>query len=71
MAMDAAIPQFMWCQRSDRVYVTIKVSDCTDAHVAVTSTNQLEFSGHGIAAMWRACDSSASGEVQALRGALV
>ena len=22
-----ATPEFMWCQRSDRVYVTIKVAD--------------------------------------------
>ena len=24
------IPEFMWCQRSDRVYVTIKVADVAE-----------------------------------------
>ena len=41
------IPEFMWCQRSDRVYVTIKVADCKDAMVNVTADNRLEFRGHG------------------------
>ncbi|KAL1519813.1 hypothetical protein AB1Y20_023320 [Prymnesium parvum] len=41
------IPEFMWCQRSDRVYVTVKVSDCTNARVNVTADHVLEFSGTG------------------------
>ena len=41
------VPEFMWCQRSDRVYVTIKVADCTDAQVRVTPDHTLEFTGHG------------------------
>ena len=41
------IPEFMWCQRSDRVYVTIKVSDCKNARVNVTADNVLEFAGSG------------------------
>ena len=41
------IPEFMWCQRSDRVYVTIKVSDCKNARVNVTVDNVLEFAGSG------------------------
>lgn len=43
-------PEFMWCQRSDRVFITIKVSDCADASVNVTAENMLEFrgSGHGM-----------------------
>ena len=41
------IPEFMWCQRSDRVYVTIKVSDCRDAWVNVTADHHLEFRGKG------------------------
>ena len=40
-------PEFMWCQRSDRVYVTIKVADCTDAEVNVTPDMVLTFSGTG------------------------
>ena len=47
MALKAAIPECVWCQRSGHVYVTIKVAACTDAHVIVTSANQLDFSGHG------------------------
>jgi len=41
------IPEFMWCQRSDRVFVTIKVADCQNAMVNVTALNVLEFRGHG------------------------
>ena len=37
----------MWRQRADRVYVTIKVSDCENAKVRVTALDELEFSGHG------------------------
>ena len=40
-------PEFMWCQRSDRVYVTIKVADCTDAEVNVTPDMVFTFSGTG------------------------
>lgn len=40
-------PEFMWCQRSDRLYVTIKVSDCKHARVDVTADNTLHFSGSG------------------------
>ncbi|EOD32031.1 hypothetical protein EMIHUDRAFT_449481 [Emiliania huxleyi CCMP1516] len=36
----------MWCQRSDRVYVTIKVADCVRAAVHVND-GELSFSGHG------------------------
>mmetsp|Transcript_13613 Transcript_13613/g.43645 ORF Transcript_13613/g.43645 Transcript_13613/m.43645 type:complete len:277 (-) Transcript_13613:124-954(-) len=39
-------PEFMWCQRSDRVYVTIKVADCVRAAVHVND-GELSFSGHG------------------------
>ena len=40
----------MWCQRSDRVYVTIKVADCKGARLNITEDNVLEFhgSGHGM-----------------------
>ena len=41
------IPEFMWCQRADRVYVTIKVADCANASVNVTEDNRLEFRGRG------------------------
>ena len=41
------IPEFMWCQRSDRVYVTIKVADCQETSVDVTSDHRLEFRGRG------------------------
>ena len=40
-------PEFMWCQRSDRVYVTIKVADCKDAKVNISGDSVLEFSGLG------------------------
>ena len=40
-------PEFMWCQRSDRVYVTIKVADCQKAKVNISNENVLEFSGLG------------------------
>ena len=41
------MPEFMWCQRSDRVFVTIKVSDCVGTHVNVTGDGVLEFRGTG------------------------
>ena len=41
------IPEFMWCQRSDKVYITIKVADCVNPSVNVTSDNVLEFKGKG------------------------
>lgn len=41
------VPEFMWCQRSDRVYVTIKVADCVDCSVNVTPEHVLEFRGRG------------------------
>ena len=41
------IPEFMWCQRCDRVYVTIKVADCLNAKVNVTQDHVLEFNGTG------------------------
>ena len=41
------IPEFMWCQRSDRVYLTIKVADCVNAAVDLPSANVLEFRGTG------------------------
>ena len=40
-------PEFMWCQRSDRVYITIKVADCQKANVNISGENVLEFSGLG------------------------
>ena len=43
----AATPEFMWCQRSDRVYVTIKVADCQETSVDVSSDHRLEFRGRG------------------------
>ena len=50
-ALDATseypIPEFMWCQRSDRVFITIKVADCKNAMVDVKSENVLEFTGTG------------------------
>lgn len=41
------VPEFMWCQRSDRVYVTVKVADCQDASVDVSSDHKLTFRGRG------------------------
>ena len=41
------IPEFMWCQRADRVFVTIKVADCQNASVNVTAEHVLEFRGTG------------------------
>ena len=41
------IPEFMWCQRADYIYVTIKVADCANAKVKVTEEHCLEFSGKG------------------------
>jgi len=41
------IPEFMWCQRCDRVYMTIKVADCLNAKVDITDDCVLEFSGSG------------------------
>ena len=41
------IPEFMWCQRSDYVFVTIKVADCVNANVLVTPEHVLEFRGTG------------------------
>jgi hypothetical protein len=41
------IPEFMWCQRMDKVYVTIKVADCVGAAVDVTEAHALEFRGRG------------------------
>ena len=43
----AATPEFMWCQRGDRVYVTIKVADCQETSVDVSSDHRLEFRGRG------------------------
>jgi len=43
----APVPEFMWCQRSDRVYVTIKVADCAETRVDVTADHRLEFRGRG------------------------
>ena len=36
-----------WCQRSDRVFVTIKVADCSNAKIDVTPEHVLEFRGTG------------------------
>ena len=41
------IPEFMWCQRADRVFVTIKVADCQNASVNVTAEHVLAFRGTG------------------------
>jgi hypothetical protein len=41
------IPEFMWCQRCDRVYLTIKVADCVDTMVDVTPEGELDFRGKG------------------------
>ena len=46
-ATAAATPEFMWCQRGDRVYVTIKVADCQETSVDVSSDHRLEFRGRG------------------------
>ena len=37
MASSSALttPEFMWCQRSDRLYVTIKVADCAKPSVHI------------------------------------
>ena len=46
-ATAAATPEFMWCQRGDRVYVTIKVADCQETSVDVSSDHRLDFRGRG------------------------
>ena len=43
------IPEFMWCQRSDKVYLTIKVADCADAVVEFTEgVVYFRGTGHGM-----------------------
>ena len=41
------IPEFMWCQRSDCVFLTIKVADCANPVVDVTKEGVLDFCGTG------------------------
>ena len=48
MASSSALttPEFMWCQRSDRLYVTIKVADCAKPSVHIAD-DVLKFRGVG------------------------
>ena len=48
MASSSALttPEFMWCQRSDRLYVTIKVADCAKPSVHIAD-DVLKFSEAG------------------------
>ena len=41
------VPEFMWCQRKDCVYLTIKVADCEQAIVDIKRQQVLHFSGNG------------------------
>jgi len=41
------VPEFMWCQRADRVFLTIKVADCKNVSISVSEDNGFEFRGTG------------------------
>ena len=37
---DERVPEFMWCQRSDTLYLTIKLADATQAQLEAAATKR-------------------------------
>ena len=43
----ARVPNVAWAERSDRIFITIEVSDCPDAKVDIAEDGHLSFKGTG------------------------
>lgn len=43
----ARLPDVLWAERKDKLFITIEVPDCKDAKVDITEEGKLTFSGRG------------------------
>ena len=43
----ARVPDVLWAERKDKIFITIEVPDCKDAKVDITEEGKLTFSGKG------------------------
>lgn len=43
----ARVPNVLWAERKDKLFITVEVPDCKDAKVDITEEGKLSFTGKG------------------------